>query len=334
MKIIKSFYARLAVFFSSVCSLVSAQEKTRQEILKEEAEQILTLSRKIAKQFYSLDKGTDLKEITDVLLTSEDTEEPIKEIIRSTGRRFFLFTYPSDGFQVKGYISFLPDAQENPLLIFLRGGNRRFGLMHPATTYTCSHHYTVIATTYRGGVSEGTDEFGGAEVNDVHHLVEYFPTLQEKIGVYFSPKKSFILGVSRGAMEILLALNRSASLQRQVTKAVALCGLLDLQECMEDREDMREIFIKDFGLEPGKNEEAWVAHRNPITNVSNIRKDLPILIIQGTDDLRVSLSEGYHMVDVLEQQGNQVTYLEVQGGDHCLVNQPDRMETILNWLEK
>ncbi len=332
MKITTS-YAFSAVFFLCAFSLGCAEGRTRQDILKEESKSVFERSLRIAKQFYSLGEGQEFEEITESILESEETKESIKQLIRSTGRRFFLFKYPSDGFQVKGYISFLPDAEENPLLIFLRGGNRIFGLMHPATDLTCAHCYTVIATAYRGGVSEGKDEFGGAEVNDIQHLVEYFPMLQEKIGVHFVPKKTFILGGSRGGMEMFLALSRSTSLQYKVTKAVSLSGLLDLQECMAYRDDMRAMFIRDFGLDPENNEEAWVAYRNPIANVSNLRKDLPILILQGTEDVRVSLDEGRHLANVLESNGNSVTYVEVEGGNHCLANQPDRMKIIMDWLE-
>lgn len=332
MKLIKSCIL-FGTFFLTVLSQLNAEEKTRQEILREESKNVLERSLRIAKQFYSLEEVEEFREITESILESEETKESIKQLIRSTGRRFFLFKYPSDEFQVKGYISFLPYAEESPLLVFLRGGNRTFGLMHPATDFTCAHGYTVIATTYRGGVSEGIDEFGGAEVNDVHNLMEYFPTLQEKIGVYFAPKKTFILGGSRGGMEMFLALSRSIPLQYKITKAVSLSGLLDLQECMVYREDMRKMFIRDFGLDPEKNEDAWIAYRDPIANVHNLRKDLPFLILQGTEDLRVSLNEGHHMVSALENNGNPVTYLEVLGGDHCLSNQPNRMNIITNWLD-
>lgn len=332
MKITK-VYLLFTMFFLIAFSLLKAQEKTREDLLKEESKNVLQRSLRIAEQFYSLEQGEEFKEITNSILESEETKELIKQQIQSTGRRFFLFKYPSDGFQVKGYLSFLPCAEKNSLLMFLRGGNREFGLMHPATDFTCSHDYTVIATTYRGGVSEGVDEFGGAEVNDVHNLIEYFPMLQEKIGIHFVPKKIFILGGSRGGMEMFLALSRSTFLQDKITKAVSLSGLLDLQECMAYRGDMRKMFIRDFGLDPEKNEENWTAYRNPITNVPNLRKDLPVFILQGTEDLRVSLSEGRHMVSVLESNGNPVTYLEVEGGNHCLANWPDRMNTITSWLE-
>lgn len=333
MSWISKFYI-CTLCFLFIFQYLHTSEKTIEELLKEESKLILERSRRIADQFYSLEEGRDFKEITECILNSADTKESIKRRILATGRCFFLFKYPSDEFQVKGYISFVPNSSKNPLLIFLRGGNRIFGLMHPATDFTCNKNYTVIATAYRGGVSEGIDEYGGNEVNDIHNLIEYFPILQEKLKTYFTPQKTFILGASRGGMEMFLALNRFTSLQHQITKAASLSGLLDLRECMICRyNNMRKMFIDHFGLIPGKNEDEWIIYRNPLTNISNIRKDLLILILQGTNDLRIDLKEGHNMVKTLKANRNDVSYLEISGGTHCLANQPNRMDIITNWFE-
>jgi dipeptidyl aminopeptidase/acylaminoacyl peptidase len=318
------------LFFSTSYS----EERSRQEILKEEGKGVYEECLRIASQFYSLEEGEELKEITEAILISSDTKDSIKQTITTTDRRFFLFNYPSDGYQVKGYISFVPNSIENNLLVFLRGGNRIFGLSHPATGITCIKDYTVIATAYRGGVSEGIDQFGGDEVNDVHNLLLFLPTLSEKLELHFHPKNTYILGGSRGGMEMFLALGRSPFLQQQVTKAASLSGLLDIEEMMIYREDMKQMFIRDFGLIPGENEESWIHLRNPINSVPNLRMDLPFLIIQGTNDLRVSLNEGYHMVAKLQENGNPIDYIEIPEGDHCLSNQSNRMELIADWFEK
>lgn len=323
----------LGVLFILSLTQLPAAEKTREERLEEESKAILERSKRIA-QFYSLEEDEEWKEITAAILQSNETKEAIKQLIVRTGRRFFLFKYPSDGLQVKGTLSFVPDSLENPLLIFLRGGNRMFALPHPATDLTCMRNYTVIATTYRGGVSEGTDEFGGNDVRDVENLVEYFPVLQKKLGIQFAPKKRFMLGSSRGGMEMFLSLKRSPFLQAQITKVASLSGLLDMRECINDREDMKRMFIEDFGLVPGKNEEEWIQYREPAFSAPYLRKDLPILILQGTDDLRTGLKEGHRLLKGLEENGNCVTYIEVIGGDHCLTNQPHRAEIIADWFEQ
>ena len=63
---------------------------------------------------------------------------------------------------------------------------------------------------------------------------------------------------------MFLSLAQSPSLQSYVSKAASLSGHLDIQECMRYRPDMRKMFIRDFGLVPGENEEQWTARRNPL----------------------------------------------------------------------
>jgi dipeptidyl aminopeptidase/acylaminoacyl peptidase len=324
--------AYLSLFISLIYSPLGANEKSLEEILKEEETLILERCQRFADLFYQLDEGEKVKEMTALILESLETKESLKQTILKTGRRFFLFKYLSDGNFVKGYISFVPNSVENPLLVFLRGGNRILGLMHPANDFTCLRNYTVITTTYRGGVSEGVDEFGGQEVNDVGHLVRHIPELEKYLDIKFNPQKTFILGVSRGGMEMFLALGRIPFLQLQIDKAASLSGILDLFQCLQDRSDMREMFTKEFGLILGENEEQWIKYRNPLEIVTNLRKDLPFLILQGTKDLRVSLAEGYHMVEKLQSHGNSVTYLEIPEGDHCLKNQEGVLDLISDWL--
>jgi len=322
------------ILLAAISSTIQADDVNRQQRLKEEGEKILENCKRIAAQFYTLEEGEEIKEMTQAILDSQDTAQSLKQQIIASGRRFFLFQYPSDGFQVKGYISFVPNASENPLLIFLRGGNRIFGLTHPAIGFTCMRDYTILTTTYRGGVSEGTDQFGGDEVNDVQNLLEYFPILTEKLGLLLDPSKVFMLGGSRGGMEMFLALGRSPYLQSQITKAASLSGVLDIREWMLYYVDIRNMFIKDFGLIPDQNEESWIALRDPLNVVHMLKKDLPFLILQGTNDDRVNLIQGYHMVEKLQENGNSVDYIEIPGGEHCLRNCSDRVDLIADWFEK
>ena len=326
------FVAFLGIIFFITAPLWAAR-KRREEILADDSKAVLEKCEKIAAEFYALEETEDFKEITQEILSSKLTNKSIKKIIRSTGRRFFLFKYPSDHQLVKGTISFVPEPSKNPLLLLLRGGTEIFGLMHPASDLACIRNYTTLATAYRGGVSEGKDEFGGSDVNDVTNLVQYLTTLQKKLDITLELDKIFIIGASRGGMEMFLSLGRSQYLQQKIKKAVSLSGLLDMQACLADRQDMKQMFMEDFGLLPGINEEEWINLRNPIGAVSSLRKDLPFLILQGTKDIRVSLKEGYNMVKKLKENGNPVTYLEITNGDHCLRNQKDYLQIMADWLE-
>jgi dipeptidyl aminopeptidase/acylaminoacyl peptidase len=135
-------------------------------------------------------------------------------------------------------------------------------------------------------------------------------------------------------MEMFLALARSPYLQRHVVKAVSLSGLLDMREAIRDRDDLKQMFIEDFGLMPGINEEEWIELRNPLSQIARIRKNLPIFIMQGTEDIRVPLCEGLAMVMKMQEGGHTFDYLEIPGGNHCLKNIPNTLDLIGDWLEK
>lgn len=303
----------------------------QEEKLTKETEELKFLCKEYAKLF-EMPANCDLLEITQELLQSSFVKAAQKKDIETYGRRFFVFIYPSDDLKVKGIISFVPKPEEQSTLVYLRGGNRLFGLLNPGSDIMCAGQYTVIATTYRGSVGDGVDEFGGEDVNDVKSLVDFIPELEAKLNFFFR-QKMFLLGASRGGMQMFLALARFPELQSRFAKIVSLSGMLDLQECLLFRDDMKKKFIEDFGLIEGVNEEEWISRRNPILVVNKLDPTVPVLIIQGAKDIRVNLKQGYRMVDALKSNGNPVTYWEIEEGDHCLNNTPDRVNRILRWLE-
>jgi dipeptidyl aminopeptidase/acylaminoacyl peptidase len=319
--------------FSNPSLIGKEMHRLDEEKIKQESEKITELSSEYAK-FYELPSDVELKDITDDLLNHLCVKDAQKQSIRKFNRRVFVFTYPSDGLKIKGLISFVPDPQNHPLLVYLRGGNRTFSIVNPGCELICFEQYTVISTMYRGGVSEGADEFGGDDVNDVKNLIDFIPELEKKLDINFQNEKAYLLGASRGSMQMFLALSRFPELQTLFSKVVSLTGISDMRQCIASRSDMEEMFVEDFGLEKGVNEEEWINKRDPLLTVNQIMPQLPILIIQGTDDDRVSLEEGYNMVSKLQMAGNTVTYWEIEGAKHCLNNIEDKVELILRWLEE
>jgi dipeptidyl aminopeptidase/acylaminoacyl peptidase len=123
-----------------------------------------------------------------LLLTACTKEVETKEqkVIVSTDQVFneaykgvevFELSYLSDGLKVDGLIikpEEIPGGKA-PVLIFNRGGNRDYGALFgdkiDGLTSWAQKGYVVLASQYRGSVfSEGTDEFGGADVNNVLNL--------------------------------------------------------------------------------------------------------------------------------------------------------------------
>ncbi len=299
--------------------------------ITDDSARILERSRLLV-QFYELQDGVDLIEITDQIMESPIILDSRKELFRTYGRRTFVFSYPSDGLKVKALISFVESPENNPTMVFLRGGNRIFGITSPGSDIMTFENYTVLASTYRDGVSEGTDEFGGKDVNDVKALVDYIPELERKLAIHIQQERMYLMGGSRGGMQMFLALARFPELQSRLAKVVSLSGILDIRQTMAVREDMWQMFVDDFGYVEG--DEEWINYRNPLLAADTIMAGLPILIVQGTDDIRVTLDEGYHMVDKLQASGCDATYWEFDGGDHCLGNKPDYLKLIAAWLEE
>ena len=281
-------------------------------------------------RFYDLNPDEELKEITDQVLASEMVDEKIRRVIRDYKRRVYIFNYLSDGHRIRGFINYAP-KQGNKLVVLLRGGNRNFAIPHPSGSLTYKD-YTIVGTLYRGGLSEGEDEFGGADVADVKSLVDFIPELSKQLGEDFAAKDKYLLGGSRGGMQMFLVLSRYPELQNIFQKAVALSGLHCIEQIAKERQDMREMFEEDFGLTQ-ENSNEWFAKRSPILAVANIKKSLPILIIEGTEDIRQSKMLGQEMVNALEQNGNNVTYSRIEGASHYLIDREDTMEVIAEWLE-
>lgn len=301
------------------------------EELEKENKEIRKRGQETAR-LYVLAPNETLKDITQKLYKNPNTSDAVKESIQSGKRKFYIFSYKSDGLTIKGYLSLPQDtSQPLPLMILLRGGSGIFGLPHPREL-SIQPGYALISTTYRGGVSEGEDEYGGEDVNDVKNLIEYLPQLAKQLNITFHRENKYMIGVSRGGMQLFLALGRFPELQQKIKKVASISGLLDLSLAIEDREDYKAFLTETFGYTADEKGKAWVAQRQPLNYVSKLSKTLPILIAQGTEDTRVCLKEGYNFLEALHAHGHEVTYVEIEGGDHVLVNSPDFTPILMEWL--
>jgi dipeptidyl aminopeptidase/acylaminoacyl peptidase len=146
-------------------------------------------------------------------------------------------TYLSDGLRIKGYLVAPNHGTHLPCVIYNRGGNRDFGKWTDESVALelakiARWGYVVVASQYRGTAgSEGRDEFGGAEVNDVLTLItllESYPQADaSRIGMY---------GWSRGGLMTYLALARTD----RVRAAVIGAGLTDSFETIQRRPAMEQ----------------------------------------------------------------------------------------------
>ena len=118
--------------------------------------------------------------------------------------------YSSDGLKIGGLLVQPKVPGKYPCIIYNRGGNRDFGNLTLGTALIrmgkiASKGYVVIASNYRGNSqSEGEEEFGGKDVNDVLNLIDVLPEIENA-----DPEKIGMFGWSRGGMMTYLALKQS-----------------------------------------------------------------------------------------------------------------------------
>jgi len=173
-------------------------------------------------------------------------------------------TYLSDGLKVGGLLVKPKKPGNYPCIIYNRGGNRKLGQLVVATAALtlgelAKEGYIVIASNYRGnGNSEGKEQFGGDDVNDVVNLIDVLKEVEgadiERIGMY---------GWSRGGMMTYLALTRTDQID------VACVGVANSDLTQIDRVEMETNVYEELIPNYNENKEMELKKRSAIYWVEN-----------------------------------------------------------------
>lgn len=238
----------------------------------------------------------------------------------------YRFYYDSDGLKIEGYFSApkdLLDGQKTSCLIYNHGGNQDYGALENIETcfYAYQLHTICIASNYRGcGSSEGEDQFGGADVDDVIRLLD----LCEQFS-YIDEDAINMMGISRGGMMTYEVLRRD----ERVHKAVVVSGLSDCFMSYEERSDMQTIFDSLVGGSPEEMPEEY-EKRSATYWADEI--NTPLLIIHATGDEKVSVAQADKLTEALEQAGKTYEYITFDGNSHGEIRAEDG-EKIKAFLE-
>jgi len=240
-------------------------------------------------------------------------------------------TYLSDGLRINGYLALPKAAGSYPSVIVNRGGNFNLNVWTDDRAIQslgnmASWGYVVVASQYRGaGGSEGHDDFGGADVDDVLNLIPVLDSLPQadrtRIGVY---------GGSRGGMMTYIALTRTD----RIKAAVVMSGMSDLFENGKTRTEMEANF-KRFMPDYAASREEALRKRSAIRWVNRLPANVPILMQHGTADWRVSASEALDMAKALAESEHPVRLILYEGGSHGVPEfQSDADAATRAWLDK
>jgi len=242
-------------------------------------------------------------------------------------------TYLSDNLKIKGFVAMPKKAGKFPVIIYNRGGNREFGQLNEFELYFMAKFadwgYVVIGSQYRGCCgSEGKDEFGGKDLNDVLNLIPALNDIPEadagRIGMW---------GWSRGGMMTFLALTQTDKIRAAVVGAPAINQFSNLKR--KDGVGFEKSVFAELIPDYAQNKDAELKKRSPVFWTEKIPKTVPILLMQGSSDWRVLAEDTFGFIEKLYRQKNPVKLIFYPGADHGIREYRDETnEQTKAWFDK
>jgi dipeptidyl aminopeptidase/acylaminoacyl peptidase len=243
--------------------------------------------------------------------------------------------YESDGLTISGWMV-VPKGKPDrklPVLIYNRGGNGSFGavrfpmLMRNVFPYA-ERGFLVLVSQYRG-VPEtdpkrfGTDQFGGDDVRDVTRLVALAKRIPNA-----DPHNIFMLGVSRGGMMSFMAARRTHDI-----KAMAvISGVSDLESELKFRPEMEQVYLARIPGYP-TDKTSMLAERSVLSWAEDLPKDMPVLLLHGDKDKRVSVANGKRLHQRLDQLQHPNKLIVYPGDDHFLSHhRKEAIDEVIRWF--
>ncbi|NCS89787.1 MAG: hypothetical protein AUK34_11375 [Ignavibacteria bacterium CG2_30_36_16] len=244
-------------------------------------------------------------------------------------------TYNSDGLKVKGYLAYpkrLDTNKNYPCIIWCRGGIGEQGVIDVFNArglfgQIASWGYVVFASQYRGNAGgEGTDEFGGGDVDDVLNLMPLAYELE-----FADTTQWGIEGWSRGGMMTYLTLTRTDKFNCAVTAG----GIANLHCNAKESKFMNRLHEMSTKKRSDDDFKNKCKARSIINFPEKLSKHTPILIIHGTDDNLVLPHDSLDLAYKLQKLNHPYRLLMLEGGDHFLRKHRKEVDALRKmWYEK
>lgn len=242
-------------------------------------------------------------------------------------------TYLSDELKVKGYIAYPNDNSKTyPCIIWCRGGYGNAGAIDKFTArgmfgQLASWGYCVFASQYRGNDgSEGHDDFGGDDVNDILNLIPLANEVPQANKDVWG-----IEGWSRGGMMTYLTLTRTNIFKA----AIVLGGIANLRCNAEESKFMRRLYEHSLGNFTNEEFKKRCEERSIINFPEKLSRQTPLLIIHGNADERVLPHDSIDLSYKLLELNFPFRLVMLEGGDHFLKSHRQEVDELRRkWFEK
>ncbi len=266
----------------------------------------------------SIKKISDVVEVERIMLTLTLKERIGKKhlkIAQAHNKKINVYriVYQSQGHNVIGYIIEPKAGSKLPCIIYNRGGTGDFGMIKTGALFLdylwvaqfAEWGYIVITTQYSGNAGgEGKDEMGGKDIADVlklYKILKQYPKADTKnVGMY---------GESRGGMMLYLALAKV----RWIKAGVSVGGLSNLFRQEKLRPEMKKHYKKIFGGAYNEKKK-----RSAVFWANKFSKQIPLLLMHGSADDRVSPHDSLQLAGLLQDVGIPYKLIIFEGGSHSL----------------
>ncbi len=215
--------------------------------------------------------------------------------------------------KVVGYLV-VPKRKKNlPVIVHLRGGGRDFSMLESKSLYLhmvrfAAEGYVVVAPQYPGVEGgEGSDGFGSVEdmasITAWKKIIEYIPQADaRRIGAK---------GHSRGGLMVYMLLREVSWLRAAVIGAAPTDQFL----LRNTRSGWRKHQVSLWGT---SKEE--MLRRSPLRWVADLPTNVPLLIVHGSSDWRVSADQGLKMSQELFKSKVPHRFILYEGADHGITD--------------
>ena len=243
-------------------------------------------------------------------------------------------TYNSGGLKVKGYLAYPKNTSKKyPCVIWNRGGYGDNGALDIFNAKgvlgnIANEGYVVFASHYRGNLgSDGLDELGGEDVNDVLNLIPLADELEFADTTIWGME-----GWSRGGMMTYLSIVKS----KVNFKAVIIVGGVSNLHCND--KDSPYIKLVSEKIFPGLPIEkfAYECEKRSVTSfIDKLPKDTYYLLLHGTADESVVPMDTINLAREFQNQNFHYRLVMFEEGDHYLRKHRNEVNTLRKmWLKK
>lgn len=242
-------------------------------------------------------------------------------------------TYDSDGLKVKGYLAFPKNADKKlPCIIWCRGGIGNAGAIDSFNAkgifgQLASWGYVVLSTQYRGNDgSEGRDEFGGNDLNDIINLKKVAEEIDKA-----NDDRWGIEGWSRGGMMTYLTLTKDHDFKCAVVSG----GIANLRCNSDESKFMKKLYEVTMGKYGSETFNQKCESRSIVNFPEKLPKETPILLIHGTADNRVLPHDSLDLAYKLQDHKIPYQLVMLKDGDHFLKSHRKEVDKMRkDWFEK